>query len=432
MWIKRVIFGFLFLGFFAGNSFAQLNRNQYQQLEDALGDESFFGGHQTGFMLYDLDSQLVLYEKNSHLRFTPASVTKLFTLFSAYVILNDSTQTLRYVEDGKTIRIWGSADPSWHYKNFYQPKIDSLIAPYDRVIFSDANLKSPAFGTGWQWDDYYYSYSAERSSLPIYGNLLRVSKVGSRAQVFPSRFQSSVKTTSKPIKDLERDLHSNEFYYNPSTFLGREKYIPLIHSPELFVDLAAEATLKTWVYSPDPLPKEHKIWRGAPLYPILKEMMLKSDNFLAEQLMYMVSDRIFDEIDIERTIEFITKTYLNDLPDQPIWVDGSGLSRYNLFTPRSMVGLFEKLYRILPDEQLYELLPTGGRTGTLKSSYQAAQPYIFAKTGSMSNHHSLVGLIRTKSGKLYAFAFMNSNFPHKVSVVRREMEQVMVKVRDFF
>lgn len=409
---------------------AQLNRDQYLQLENALGEQSFFNGHLTGFTLYDLDSQLVIYEKNSQLRFIPASTTKLFTLFASVVILGDSTQTLRYVVSGDTIRIWGSGEPSWKYKDFYQPNFKNFLAPYQTIIFSDANVDSPAFGYGWQWDDYYYDYSAERTSLPIYGNLLRVKKVGNRPEVFPTEFQKEIKTTSKTVRELEREIHSNSFYYNPNNFRGREEFIPIITSPELTTYFAGKETGKNWIYSADSLPKEHSEWRGAPLFPILKEMMIESDNFLAEQLLFMVSDRLFQRLDTERAIEYILKTYLFDLPDQPKWVDGSGLSRHNLFTPRSMVSLFEKLYRILPDDQLYDLLPTGGVSGTLQYNYQAKEPYLFAKTGTMSNHHSLVGLIKTKSGKTYCFAFMNSNYPYGASVVRKEMEKVMVLVRD--
>src|SRR5690606_25193613 len=135
-------------------------------------------------------------------------------------------------------------------------------------------------------------------------------------------------------------------------------------------------------------------------------------------------------LDTERAIEYILKTYLFDLPDEPQWVDGSGLSRHDLMTPRSMVGLFEKIYRLVPDQQLFELLQTGGKSGTLANSYLAAQPYIFAKTGTMSNNHSLVGLIKGKSGRHYCFAFMNSNYPYKASEVRKEMEKVMAMLRD--
>ncbi|WP_339700715.1 D-alanyl-D-alanine carboxypeptidase [Algoriphagus aquimarinus] len=419
-----------FIIFFSTNLFGQLNRDQYLKLESAFGEGSFFNGHLTGFMLYDLDSQRVLYEKNSHQRFIPASTTKLFTLFSSLIVLNDSTQTLRYITEGKTIKIWGSGDPSWKYKKFFQPNLRDFLAPYDSVVYSDANMMSPAFGYGWQWDDYYYNYSAERTSLPIYGNLVQVKKVGNAPTVFPASFQPDVFPTQRTIRELERDFHSNKFYYNPNNFRAREEFIPFITSPELFIKLASDATGKTWIYQSDSLPKIHQEWRGAPLYPILKEMMLESDNFLAEQLMLMVSDRIFQRLDTERAIEYMLKTYLYDLPDKPQWVDGSGLSRHDLNTPRTMVALFEKLYRMVPDQQLFELLPAGGKAGTLENSYKAEQPYIFAKTGTMSNNHSLVGLIKGKSGKYYCFAFMNSNYPWKASEVRREMEKVMVMLRD--
>ena len=427
--LRILSFIFLFICFF-NSSYGQLTRNQFIKLESALGETSFFNGHLTGFMLYDLDSQTVLYEKNSHQRFIPASTTKLFTLFSSLIILNDSTQTLRYVPDGNRIKLWGSGDPSWKYKEFDDPGIAKLIAPYDTVLFSDSNMMSPAFGYGWQWDDYYFNYSAERSSLPIYGNLVQVKKVGNAPTVFPTFFQSSIFQTKKTIRELERDFHSNKFFYNPNNFRAREEFIPFIYTPELFMKLASDATGKQWIYQPDSLPLIHQELRGAALFPILKEMMLESDNFLAEQLMLMVSDRLFQRLDTERAIEYILKTYLFDLPDEPQWVDGSGLSRHDLFTPRTMVALFEKIYRMMPDNELFELLPAGGKAGTLENSYKAEEPYIFAKTGTMSNNHSLVGLIKGKSGRYYCFAFMNSNYPWKASEVRREMEKVMLMVRD--
>nr|WP_262495022.1 D-alanyl-D-alanine carboxypeptidase [Algoriphagus boritolerans] len=426
----RFTFFLLYCLLITNSLYAQLSRDQFIKLESALGDQSFFSGHLTGFMLYDLDSQQVLFEKNSQIRIIPASTTKLWTLFASILILQDSTQTLRYVTSGDTIKIWGSGDPSWKYKKFTQPDFQKLLSPYSVVQFSDANQVSPGFGYGWQWDDYYYDYSAERSSLPIFGNLVEVRKVGNQPTVFPLLFQSAIRMTNRPIKELERDFHSNTFAYNPATFLGREKYIPFLTQPDLLVQLAAEETGKKWIYSAESLPADHLVFRGAPLYPLLKEMMLESDNFIAEQLLFMISDRLFQELDAERAIEYILKTHLTDLPDLPKWVDGSGLSRHNLFTPRSMMTLFEKIYRILPEDQLYDLLPTGGKTGTLKNTYQASSPYVFAKTGTMANHHSLVGLIKTKSGKIYGLVFMNSNYPYPASTVRKEMEKVLVMVRE--
>ncbi|NDE62312.1 MAG: D-alanyl-D-alanine carboxypeptidase, partial [Cyclobacteriaceae bacterium] len=74
----------------------------------------------------------------------------------------------------------------------------------------------------------------------------------------------------------------------------------------------------------------------------------------------------------------------------------------------------------------------GGKTGTLKNSFQAAEPYVFAKTGSMSHSYNLAGMVKTRSGKTYAFAFMNTNFPYPVSTVRKEVEKVMLYIKDHF
>jgi serine-type D-Ala-D-Ala carboxypeptidase/endopeptidase (penicillin-binding protein 4) len=428
---KTLLLLFLFLHL-SGKIVAQQTPEAIAALEAALGDQSFFGGHLTGFLLYDLDSGRVVFEKNSHQRFIPASTIKLLTGYAALVVLQDSTQTLRYLSSGDTLKIWGSGDPSWNYKEFAQPDFQKIIGNHKVVQFSDANQVSPNYGYGWQWDDYYFDYAAERSSLPIYGNLVQVEKIGDSLRLFPDYFQAQLQSSTKDFKELTRDFHSNTFYYNPASYRGRENYIPFLVQPELLVQLASRETGLPWIYKAEPLPAVHQQWRASALLPIVKEMMLMSDNFLAEQLLFMVSDKLFQTLDTDRALDYFIKTELADLPDSPRWVDGSGLSRHNLLTPRSLVGVFEKLNRLLPREQLLELLATGGKTGTLKNTFQAAQPYIFAKTGSMSHSYNLAGLVQTKSGKTYAFAFMNTNFPSSVSTVRKEVEKVMLQVNSHF
>jgi D-alanyl-D-alanine carboxypeptidase/D-alanyl-D-alanine-endopeptidase (penicillin-binding protein 4) len=113
-------------------------------------------------------------------------------------------------------------------------------------------------------------------------------------------------------------------------------------------------------------------------------------------------------------------------------MDGSGLSRNNLVTPRAMIQLMVKLEQLIPREELKSFLAVGGVNGTLKNTYKGSSPYIFAKTGTLSNNHSLVGIIRTDSGKHLAFAFMNNNYLQKASEVRREMEKVMAYVKGNF
>ena len=430
--MKKILIALLAFFCLYGGATAQVPNVDITQLDSALGTQSFFAGHLSGFMLYDLESKQVVFEKNSHLYQIPASTAKLLTLYAGLTILKDSTQTLRYLSSGDTLKVWGSGDPSWKYKNFEQPDFRKIIGNHAVVQFSDANQVSPAYGYGWQWDDYKFDYAAERSSLPIYGNLVTLKMVGNSLQLFPTTFQQMIQFSPKNLKELERDFYSNTYYFNPKTFLGRENQVPFLVKPELITELASFETGVPWIYRSDSLPAEHQQWSGAVLAPLLKEMMLFSDNYLAEQILLMTSDKLFQTLDSDRAIDYLLKTAFSDLPDRPRWVDGSGLSRHNLMTPRSLVRIVEKLEELLPDGQFEEYLAVGGKSGTLKNTFQAAQPYLFAKTGSMSHSYSLAGIVKTKSGKSYAFAFMNSNFPFAVSTVRKEVEKVMLHVRDHF
>ena len=429
---KFLLIIFLFLNTISGFSQDQAYRDRYLGLDSLLNEQSFFGNHITGFVLFHLDSQRVMYEKNSHLNFIPASTTKLLTFYGSLMVLKDSIPAFRYVENNGEITLWGTGFPSWKYKNLPQPRISDFLSKYKTIRFSDHNWKDEAFGYGWQWDDYYYSYSSEKSPFPVFGNFVTFTNQ-KRTPISNIPYYSKVSiNTAKDIKHVERSFHSNDFYFNPNTYTATKSELPFITSPETFTKLAEAIINKPIGLSKDALPASHKVFKGGTLRPLWVEMLQESDNFIAEQLLLMISDAQFLELNSERAIEFIQKTYLWDLPDRPQWVDGSGLSRHNLITPRSMIDLMVKIEKALPRTQLMQLLPQGGINGTLKNNYKARTPYVFAKTGTISNNLSLVGYIKSNSGQIYAFAFMNNNYLNKSSEIRREMEKVMVYIKEKF
>ena len=92
-----------------------------------------------------------------------------------------------------------------------------------------------------------------------------------------------------------------------------------------------------------------------------------------------------------------------------------------------------KLYREVPEERLFALLAQGGGTGTLKDWYQDPEgPYLFGKTGSLSNNHNLCGYLKTRSGKVLAFSFMNNHFRKPPRIVKSRMQRILNWVRDHY
>jgi D-alanyl-D-alanine carboxypeptidase/D-alanyl-D-alanine-endopeptidase (penicillin-binding protein 4) len=130
-------------------------------------------------------------------------------------------------------------------------------------------------------------------------------------------------------------------------------------------------------------------------------------------------------------IDFAEKNFLTNLPDKPQWYDGSGLSRYNLFTPRSMVILLDNIYKMVPKERLFSVLPAGGVSGTIRNQYKSTTtPYVYAKTGTLRYNHSLSGFLVTNKGRVLIFSFMHNNFASNVSNIRSAMEKVLLHIRE--
>ncbi len=152
-----------------------------------------------------------------------------------------------------------------------------------------------------------------------------------------------------------------------------------------------------------------EIWSGS-LDSLLKPMMFDSDNFLAEQLW--------------RTIKKQTSldSFFYALPRQPSWVDGCGLSRYNLFTPQQFTYVLNKLFTEEGEKRIKTIFPTGNK-GTLRNYYIKEQGIIYAKTGTLTGVVALSGYLFTKNKKTLIFSVLVNNHTSKASVIRRRIER---------
>ena len=144
--------------------------------------------------------------------------------------------------------------------------------------------------------------------------------------------------------------------------------------------------------------------------------------------MLQVGKKVVDSYSVSAAIDYALSNYLHDLPQEPRWVDGSGLSRYNLFTPNDMVFLLNKMYREIPLKKLLWYFPVGGESGTLKNWYDNKKPYVYAKSGTLSNNYNLSGYLITKKNTLLIFSYMNNHYKLSTSEIKIEIQKALEKI----
>ncbi len=388
--------------------------------------------HHVGISVYDPARKKTLAAYQDDHYFTPASNTKLFSFYAGLSVLGDSVPGLEYQLRDSTLFFRGTGDPSLFHPDLPPSAVvDFLNNRKEKLVFSGKNFETTAFGPGWAWSDYSDYYQAERSPLPVYGNIARfTSPSGLYVRVQPEFWQDSV-SLDTTISGIDRVQHSNQFRRSLNALpAGLEQDVPFRTSDALTTQLLTKALNKEVVVNNEAmLPPFQKVY-SIPSDSLYRRMMQVSDNMMAEQLMLLYASANGLPLDTKKAIAHAQENLLADLPDLPIWRDGSGLSRYNLFTPRSIVALLDKIHKKMPQERLFMILPAGGHSGTLRNMFKGKDSFVFAKTGSLSNVFCLSGYLITKKGKLLYFSFMNNNYTKTTAQIRQEVARILTGLHD--
>lgn len=404
---------------------------------DILQSPALKNAH-AGIALYDPSTGKFLYQYQSDKFFVPASNTKIITLFTALQHLGDSLPAMRYAENDTAIFIKGMGDPSFLYPDFtYQPVFDHLTKTTKRIYLLPAVNDNERYGPGWGWGDYADYYQPERNEFPLYGNVAWINYDKRGYSVAPSFYHHPDYFQLQPDASAGspvagRDERRNFFYlrYRPGDTAKLEGEVPYITGQLKDIAARLQDTLGKPVWTGVSFPSNASIrtMYSLPADTLLQPMMHRSDNFFAEQILMMVAAKHWDTISTHKTINMMLNTSLKDLPDTPQWVDGSGLSRFDLFTPRDFVSVLEKMYKTYSREKLFPLFATGGK-GTLRAYFREHPGTVFAKTGTLNGVVALSGYLLTEKGKTLIFSILVNSHHTSSTNVRRETEKFLMNVR---
>ncbi len=310
-----------------------------------------------------------------------------------------------------------------------------LLRNFSGHLVYEAGEEIDPYGPGWAWDDYAHSYQVERSTFPIYGNRVSItSDLSGNIVAMPSYFSEFVQSSSSKQKEAWRDPQTNTFYVNPDVFSpGDTLTLPFIVSDFDEARMLSDTLHRTVQLSYTPANARNWIpVYGSARDSLIRQMMYASDNSIAEQLLMQAAYEQRGTFQPDSAIAFAQQYILAGAPDSILWADGSGLSRYNLCTPRSLVWALDQVRQMTSWEYISTIFPVGGHSGTLTQWYKGTPPYVYAKTGSLRNHLCLSGYLMTNSGHWLIFSFMHSDFTGDSGNIKREMERLLVKIKDAF
>jgi serine-type D-Ala-D-Ala carboxypeptidase/endopeptidase (penicillin-binding protein 4) len=420
-----IAFGLLFA---CTISVAQVSKKTINNfLEDSTVKTGF-----AGISIFEPATQKYFYTYNENKNLVPCSNMKLFSLYAGLKYLGDSILTAKVFETTDTIFFEPAGDPSLLHKDYsFQPLINKLSSSSKKIILVKNNTdKFENYGSGWAWNDYSDDYMVERSRLSLYGNVFTFIKDKSGVKSIPpnivnNNYFDNTLTPSLGVKyEIKRKKDENVFSYKSANTAFKNQEVPFITTTEhqlslLKNQIAQKIDIKEGIATNN--------WLNVysqPVDSVYKPMMFRSDNFFAEQTLLMASNAKLDFMSDEIFIDTLLKTDFKNLPTKPNWVDGSGLSRYNLFSTNNFVFLLEKLRLEFGMDRLKKILTTGGQ-GTLTGYYENEKGLIYAKTGSMSGNVALSGYIFTKKGKLLEFSIMINNFTGAPRGARRAIERFL-------
>ena len=348
---------------------------------DAVLQEELFTNASIGIKVVAVETGEVIYEKNSHKLHHPASTTKLFTAATALAKLGSDYQfeTTLYSDAIVKGEVLGNV--------YLKGRADPVLQPQDIVKLGDALLEAGVKsiqgyivvdetyldaiweGPGWMRDDrpLWISPLSIREVKPNANTMSRALACGHLLK--SALIEKGIHVTGKIVSGtVPSDAHRVAKHLSP------------------------------------------------PLADLLKLMNKPSDNWIAELVFKTIGAEVMGEPGTWKKGREAIAEFLGDIMDEPPihrFVDGSGLSRYNLLNAELLTRLLVYMYHnfeVMPE--FLASLPIAGVDGTLKSRMQgvSAEKVLRAKTGTLSGVSALAGYTVTADDEVFAFGILISHY----------------------
>ncbi|MEF1291553.1 serine-type D-Ala-D-Ala carboxypeptidase [Vibrio sp. M260118] len=403
--------------------------------------------------------------------FPPASTLKIVTALAAKLELGDEFRYETKIEQtGQDVVLRFSGDPTLTTENLKQ-LLGGLKNAGTHHIRGDLWLDNSAFtgydrAVGWPWDILGVCYSAPASAISLDHNCVQASiytQTDGRTRVHVPKHQPIYVTThAQSVTKIEQEstqcslelLSSPDNHYQLQGCLQkRAKPLPLkfaVQDPALYTQRVVNTLLSQLNIKLDGSIKLGAPAQGSvvarhysePLTVLLKRMLRKSDNLIADNLTKTLGAKFFVQAGSfgngTKAIKQILFSHTGiDIEHTPM-ADGSGLSRNNRFTAKNMAAVLRYIWQHDSQLGLIALMPKSGTNGTLKYRRSMRKAPIkgelIAKSGSVYGSYNMAGYGLDKSGQPSALfvQFITDYHPPKVKGDAKPVTTPITKFETLF
>lgn len=443
-----------------------------------------------GIVVGSMTTERSIFEHNPDRLLVPASNMKLVTSAAALIVLKpDYRYETRLVTNGSVrsgilrgdLIVEGSGDPTisgyfnendpvYVFKDWTKRLAAMGISEIhgDLVIDNSAFPESP-YGEGWNMDDANRCFCAPRDAFTFNNNCIQL-------EIIPSaQKQQGFQFVMEPVSDyirLVNRLSSRKAagrdtvrfnYTDPRTLqvLGSKRpgsaatihYVPM-RFPALFGGFVFKETLASGGIKitgnilcarncPNTVDitqrkgsgrlSELAVYRSVRLSEIIKVVNKLSNNLYTEMLLFAIGRTPGSTYTTKNAaaIAFQALDKAGIDMSGAVMADGSGLSRYNLVSPRQLARLLKVMAGSPYSSHLYESLPIMSVDGTLSRRLKGsrASGLIRAKTGTIAGVRSLSGYMTTYNDEKLVFSII-SNGHTSTAAIDKVVDKIIMRLLD--
>jgi D-alanyl-D-alanine carboxypeptidase/D-alanyl-D-alanine-endopeptidase (penicillin-binding protein 4) len=166
-----------------------------------------------------------------------------------------------------------------------------------------------------------------------------------------------------------------------------------------------------------------------PMAEIVEAILEPSQNWMTEQLVHTLGAELGEEGSWREGFQVEEELFTGPMGVDTLdfsFRDGSGLSAYNLVTPRGLVRILDFM-RSSPQGEVFRhaLAEPGEEEGTLRSRIEGLEGRVYAKTGTITHVNSLSGYLVAADGRDLIFSVLTNGSGLPSGLVRQAIDAVI-------